>query len=636
MRALTVSLILVLVVGALAWRFLADLAPGESAGPSAPLAHAAPDSEQEALVLAPDTDLEVAGAAQRRPVEDAGGETRLEAAPERAPAPLERLVVRVVDPAGEPVPGTRIRAREGLRSGFPRRELANDATDAEGLLELAPFELEPREEVDLSLVLRPPEGWVWMEWRGPVPDTSELVVELAPASRLSGSVRISSGRELPPESKVTLDWRLDARRAGRATVSVEAGRYATGFQLAGRLTRIGLLPRAGRSMFQDSDVQLVEGADQDLDLVFRDGCTCTLTFLDADSGEPIEGGEVRLDNASMGQTDARGSAAIVNALAAGASSRLRFDHPDYPRFRSSLDCPDPSIELAAEFRVSRGHSVGGVLEDVRGAPLPGVRVTCQQQFGSRLGSGSTISTASKRTTTDEEGRFRLSGLAAGEGYDLVFLEEYVALGRERIAVPDERERWVVYDGIEVHGSVRSAGDEPVTGAAVRAMGAWGVGQVAASTDADGEFLLEGLFPGTWYAEVEYGPYLEGDGDGYSPRLTVGREFEVFQSGAPRVDLVLPPAPAELPERVQFVLHLLDASTGAPIEFTEIVFVIGLDSSVSIGTGGPVGADGYRNSTFEGRYDLVVRCAGYRPGVLSVELEAGGAPNEFELELEPEG
>ncbi|MFQ5845811.1 MAG: carboxypeptidase-like regulatory domain-containing protein, partial [Planctomycetota bacterium] len=150
-----------------------------------------------------------------------------------------------------------------------------------------------------------------------------------------------------------------------------------------------------------------------------------------------------------------------------------------------------------EYELREGGVVAGTVVDEAGTPVPGV--------GVRLGAAEAASPDGavgmvgrpRSAQTDEEGRFRIRGLA-GERYRVhVASSDWVAAETPEVSVGDLDVRIVVHKGLSIAGTVLDAGGRPVPQAVVQAESASTGKTGYAVSGEDGTFEIGGLVEGTY-------------------------------------------------------------------------------------------------------------------------------------------
>lgn len=627
---LALLLLLLLGAGAGAVLFLSGRRTSPPAAPG-PAPEAPPRREGAAL----EGGVAPAEPAQRERLEhlDPAAPSLADAARDDGP-----LRVRCVDADGHGLAGVKLSGQRRGSNAFHTADLGQGSTDDQGRI-LFPAVVQPLgwTVVEISLLVLPPEGWTQATWRGPVP-AGELVLVLERGAVLFGRVLRGDGSPIPRHAQLQLEWSLGAGLSGSRQFPIEEGRYETSAVLGGEIRRVILVRQEERQVSQPVQGFVVApGERRELDFVFDVGCDCRATFVDEESGAPIAQAQVR--SASFHRvalTDAAGSARLRDVLSAGEAGELRFVHDDYPPLRTPLACPDPPYELELRVPVPRGFELGGVVQDGAGLPLPGLEVRCDRALASETGFGSLLGgDVDKRALTDAEGRFRLRGFAAGEGYRLSFQRDERVLAGEFVAFPgaEQRDVWTIPEPSTVLGRVLGHGGQPVAGVEVAASAQWGLAHARATTEADGSFRLEGLFPGRWLARVPYGTPLAPVGRGRGDQKLATSWFEVAPEGAPFLELRLPARQAGW-QLVPFRVRAYDADSGEPIEQASLLLFNGTDSTLSQGLGGAtLGAEGFLHSLPEGGYDLFLSVEGYRRASQTLTLEPRNAPLEVEFRLE---
>lgn len=182
-------------------------------------------------------------------------------------------------------------------------------------------------------------------------------------------------------------------------------------------------------------------------------------------------------------------------------------------------------EVRVDITVFDGSNVFGQVVDHKGKPVPDARVSCFPSYGELLAPLDRPQ-AAREEKSDEEGRFELQELPAGNYQVMAFKEGYkFALNGTPLyanGYHDVKNFRVVLEGIEsgkyrVFGYVIDATGQAVSEARVTLSGLGteslnGVDRETA-TDSGGEFNFDGVEIGTYV--------LNADKDGYS-RKTLGR------------------------------------------------------------------------------------------------------------------
>jgi protocatechuate 3,4-dioxygenase beta subunit len=167
--------------------------------------------------------------------------------------------------------------------------------------------------------------------------------------------------------------------------------------------------------------------------------------------------------------------------------------------------PQPEDETLT-IRLERGATLDGRAVTTAGDPVSGARIV--------VGSASGVS--------DEDGRFRIVGIAPGPRLVEARHPDYEPLSRLITIEPvDNRTELVFAAGQEIQGRVVDASGEPLAGAAVDLAGV--ISRVprryTTRTDAEGTFLLSPVGRGTYRLQAN----AEGYGEGELETVHVGDE-----------------------------------------------------------------------------------------------------------------
>lgn len=227
----------------------------------------------------------------------------------------------------------------------------------------------------------------------------------------------------------------------------------------------------------------------------------------------------------------------------------------------------PGIELAASpapldlglVTLAAEAAIEGEVVDARGEPVAGAEVEAVASEELRtFRSGALAPAPSAAAATDERGRFRIGELRPGDRLDLTVRHpRHVAKRLPEVEAPtSEPLRIALVDARSIAGRVLGPDGEPVAGVVVNARGecrgeARGVLTVS-STDAAGDFRIEGLAPGRCDLVASAEGFVpaerrglevpaERDLEGLVLRLERGEVLEgvvVDEDGAPAADAMV--------------------------------------------------------------------------------------------------
>jgi len=537
----------------------------------------------------------VAAAADRRP---ASTELVLERGEARDDVELrlERgLAVRgrVVDTGGEPLARARVMAYIPPRlldvsSYFDMQNRVEVHADEDGVFEVFGFEPGDTVRVDVSA-----PGYVKARAQAR-PDGEAVVAVLERASTITGIV-VSKVDGLPVEEYVLqlspadgLFDVTDPMSYGEALTDLMQPRRIRDPE--GRFSLEGVDPGEyelgvvaddhGRELLPDVVVE----AGEDLHglVVMLDRPAAVRGRVVArENGLPLHGAEVTTSGGGIMQT-------MTEAITGGVLSTTTDENGDFAleglgegRVRLSVrhdryltrSLPEAWVRPGEDLdlgliEMGAGASVFGHVHDARGAPRSGVEVLVSDATGTTM----------KSSRTDDEGAYRVRGLAAGH-YQVTVMDfefstssdDFMSMFEDMIveAVTLEADEQRELDlhapgagGATVHGTVRAAGG-PEAGAVVSlvADGTQGGMPRFSTTDEAGRYELTGVRPGRHLMQV-----IPGSGEALSsgsPIVTpIFDVVEVVGEGRFRKDMFVPGG------RLEGVA--LDAEGGLPVERVRVV------------------------------------------------------------------
>ncbi|MFC4986672.1 S8 family serine peptidase [Saliphagus infecundisoli] len=263
-----------------------------------------------------------------------------------------------------------------------------------------------------------------------------------------------------------------------------------------------------------------------------DGGTVEGTVTVAGSGDPIEGATIEIhadpgDHAAT--TDADGEYAIENVPA--GEHEITVTAEDYAEVSETIEVPeDGAVTYDAALEPAPGSITGQVTASDDGEPVEGVTVVGENGDGDAY-----------EATTDAEGQYALD-VPAGT-YVVTVAETPPGYQPEEIVTVTAGE---TVEGVDfqidrspgsIEGQVTNAAGVPIEGAEVV-----DADQEAfsATTDADGNYTIEGVTPGTKALRALHEDYPDSDitfvevapDETTSQNLTLGTYFEVSNLEAP--------------------------------------------------------------------------------------------------------
>ncbi|MEO1085685.1 MAG: carboxypeptidase-like regulatory domain-containing protein, partial [Acidobacteriota bacterium] len=290
----------------------------------------------------------------------------------------------------------------------------------------------------------------------------------------------------------------------------------------GRFILKGLLPERRYTLEAELDgwrgVPTVATAeDGPVELLLKRAAVLEGRILDPD-GQPISEAVVILKRNRIGsQASVDADGRYRHETAAGVY-RLEVEAAGFRQWSRSEVRLEPGA-TAIDVRLERGFSVSGRVFDADGTPMVGA------QLWAMMGGGSTVS-----GNTDDDGRFRVDGLAAGplriqvehQRWGAVFEELTLAESRSDVEIRFP-------EGGRLAGQVIDADEgTPISGATISASLPLNSRRTA-TTDGDGRFLVDNAAPGRYRVTASR--------DGYARRVV--EEVEVPEPGAAAMsDLVI--------------------------------------------------------------------------------------------------
>jgi protocatechuate 3,4-dioxygenase beta subunit len=348
-----------------------------------------------------------------------------------------------------------------------------------------------------------------------VPEGTERVtLAVLRTGRIVGSVSRRDGKPIEDGTALELHWRVDDSPETERDTYVEQGAFEAG--LVGRVSRVVLNPNPHAPCELVLDLVVPPGETVRADLVFDAPPVLVATLIDAADRSPILGVRLKQPVESESVSDEHGTLVVPDVLRPGTRTRLRFEHEDYTPVDARVTAPPGASEWPVVVELQRSPVLRGIVVDARSMPLPGIEVMCERRIDAASG-GMGLLLFSKGTVTDEEGRFRLSGLPSRGDVQMSFArkegDRIRVLWSELVELPraSERERWVVSDAIAIRGRLLDGAGRPVQDTQIHARHALGRIQVMGRTGEGGEFELDGATPGRWTLWVNHGAEIVHEG-----------------------------------------------------------------------------------------------------------------------------
>lgn len=429
---------------------------------------------------------------------------------------------RVLDPRGRPVPGADVLivSQSPTPKGLPRMEEPIEiTTDAEGrfrveLLALGKIGLAVRAR---GFVPAAVDGLELSAGKG-IADLG--MISLEAAARLAGRVVDPSERPVA-EAEVRIEGRPGS--AEPQAVTGPAGQFFLEGLRAGEILSL----RVSRPGYATVNLDpITVPAEEPVTVVLRPAARVSGTVVGEDGG-PVSGASLLLTDGSRvvgAATSGAGGRFAVEGVEPGTLALTALAPGFLPSVQSDLDVPHGGELTDLEVILERGAVLEGTVTAPSGEPAPGARITITENGTPGSFAGLGLSQAA----TDEDGRYRLEGVAEGErsvqvewnGLPSAARSVEVQAGTNRLDVRLE-------GGAEVSGRVVTSSGEPVEGAELRLapLQETGAALPSATSASDGSFRFAAVSPGRYR--------LQGARPGYA-----GPSRDVEVAGDPVSDLEL--------------------------------------------------------------------------------------------------
>ena len=229
------------------------------------------------------------------------------------------------------------------------------------------------------------------------------------------------------------------------------------------------------------------------------GATVDVKVIELDSGKPIADAEVTVSAAVQ-----RGGPSVTCASDADGTARLDFEGPPgdmrigvvktgWCPLRWDLSASDFASRTSFQFRMAPAMTVGGVVHDDRGKPVPGVKIAFN--FPQSL-SGPRTPLDDLFVISDAGGKWRADFIAAdADSIQLDVMHPSYKWDRQQPSLADlkAQKAVLIVQGLnQITGRVLGPDGHPVAGATVFKGGEYGImvhspQTVETTTDADGHF-----------------------------------------------------------------------------------------------------------------------------------------------------
>jgi RNA polymerase sigma-70 factor (ECF subfamily) len=341
-----------------------------------------------------------------------------------------------------------------------------------------------------------------------------------PGGRSAAGARVWAGRRrrsVEPANQIVPE---------RPVLLAEAVSDGDGRFLLGGLPPGVFAVRAEMADLADAVVESVASGTADLALALGAGITVHGKVLDAATGSPVGGADVRIGFSSLktAASDARG-AFVVRGIPAEevhyGNSTVRVLHPDYGAHTANVMLLGRNERFPLEVRLTPdAHDIEGMVRDAEGRPVANAQVWLES-----LGLESGFTSPGDRTVSGPDGIFRL-----GEPWWLrhttVQLGAVVAASHPAFAIgrtgpldlPETGTPWpridvILEEGAVLEGKVLGEGGAPLAGARITVRPARAEPRATQDVGAhlsaragysarDGSYRLRGLEPGPVEVTVE--------------------------------------------------------------------------------------------------------------------------------------
>ncbi len=413
----------------------------------------------------------------------------------------------VTDPNGDGVADATIQVS---RYGPDRDQERTATTDIDGAFRLGGLAHEP---VDLNVSA---DGYAPLALRPARPGTGEpILIELKAGASLAGRVVDDTGK---PVARAEVQVEPDMETLIRAGVGAARdyykrtdgdGRFRFGHLNAGTWS---LEATEGASVANLDHIELAQGSEHEVELRLRSQDQLTV-IVSTQLGEAVADARIRVEpegdprSGAYGTTDAGGRAQI--GVTPGAAT-VSIQHPEQQNESRDIVLEPGNNELAIQLQ--SGGAIGGVVRSADGGPLSQATVWA---FATDRVDGPAFvrryARPAAQTTSDRNGQFRLTGLEPNAYFIGAGATGFAENGPAQAIEIDGN----TVSGIDIvltpGGSIAGA----VVGLRTAELSQVGITATqnalwdTAKPDAEGNFALENLAPGTWNVVASTGDDFTG-------------------------------------------------------------------------------------------------------------------------------
>ena len=413
----------------------------------------------------------------------------------------------VTDQNGDGVAGATL---EVNRYGPDQDQERTATTDIDGVFRLGGLAHEP---VDLGVRA---DGYAPTTLRQVRPDTGEpILIELQAGASLAGRVVDDAGKPVAgarvwvkPDWETRMQAGVSAARNYFKRTGAE-GRFHFGHLNAGTWS---LEATEGTSTADLNDLELRQGSEHEVELRLRSQDQLTV-IVTTHLGEPVADARIRVApeedpfSGAYGTTDAAGRAQI--GVTPGAAT-VSIEHPEEQNESRDVVLEPGNNELAIQLK--SGGAISGVVRSADGAPV--ARATVEAHPEDVLDRPAFLRRyfpPGTQTISDRNGQFRLTGLEPGAYFVSAAAPGFAENGPAQAITIDGNPVSGVDIVLTPGGSIVGAvvGLPTAELSQVEITASQNAQWDATKPDAEGNFTLDNMAPGTWNIVARKGEAFTG-------------------------------------------------------------------------------------------------------------------------------